>query len=74
MIYTCNYSGTDRMWGGLEAVFYVEQVFSYCSRNCVAAWCYDNFRQVSWGYILPGTMPIVGLPNDEISRQKRNAW
>lgn len=50
VMYTCNYSGTSRVWGGPELVSYVEQVFNYCNRNSVAAWYFDNYRKVSWGY------------------------
>lgn len=50
VIYTCNYSGSPRVWGGPELVGYMEQVFNYCSQSGVASWYYDNFRKISWGW------------------------
>ncbi|KAJ2978446.1 hypothetical protein NQ176_g3815 [Zarea fungicola] len=50
VLYTCNYSGADRVWSGPSLVSIIEQVFNYCNQQGVAAWYYDSYRQVSWGY------------------------
>lgn len=50
LIYTCNYSGKDKVWDGPVLIGYMEQLFNYCSKTAAASWYYDNSRKVSWGF------------------------
>lgn len=50
VLYTCNYSGAERIWSGPGLVGYINQVFNWCNQQGVAAWYFDDYRKVSWGY------------------------
>ncbi|KAJ2977296.1 hypothetical protein NQ176_g4454 [Zarea fungicola] len=49
VLYTCNYSGAKRTYLGPTLVGYMVQVFTWCNKQSVAGWYFDNYRKVSWG-------------------------